>query len=198
MIMKANKTKTNLAMGLFLTLVIGVIAYILIKVDGILKKIITPIAHKLQMENIFGELTITILAILSIVILIFVLGFISELPSFSRYKEKMEEFFLKIYPPLSYLKVMADEKLHIERVKADWKPVLALIDNRYLPSFVVEENEEWVTLSVLYVPKSDPMEILIVRKDATQLIPMTTAQMLHNNRLYGMGHLSLIPSALKK
>ena len=196
--MKANKTKTKLAMGLFLTLVIGVIAYILIKVGGILKKIISPIAHKLQMENIFGELTITFLAILSIIILVVVLGFISELPSFSRYKEKMEDLFLKIYPPLSYLKMMADEKLQVETVKADWKPVLALIDNRYLPSFVVEENEEWVALSVLYVPKSDPMEILIIRKDTTQLIPMTTAQMLHNNRLYVRGHLSLKLSASKK
>jgi hypothetical protein len=194
MIMNANKTKTNLAMGLFLTMAIGVIAYILIKVDDILKKIITPIAHRLKMENMFGELTITILAILAIIILIIVLGFLSELPSFSRYKEKMEDLFLKIYPPLSYLKVMADEKLQVERMKADWKPVLALIDNRYLPSFVIEENEEWITLSVLYVPKSDPMEILIIRKDATQLIPMTTTQMLHNNRSYGRGHLSLIAS----
>ncbi len=83
-------------------------------------------------------------------------------------------------------------------MKADWKPVLALIDNRYWPSFIIEENEEWVTLSVLYVPKSDPMEILIARKDETPMIPMTTNQMLHNNRLYGKGHLSLIPSASKK
>ena len=196
--MKANKTKTNLAMGLFLTLVIGVIAYILIKVDGILKKIITPIAHKLQMENIFGELTITFLAILAIIILVVVLGFISELPLFARYKEKMENLFLKIYPPLSYLKMMADEKLHVESVRADWKPVLALIDNRYLPAFIIEENDEWVTLSILHVPKSDPMAILIVPKDATQLIPLTSTQMHHNNRFFGKGHLSLIPSASKK
>ena len=196
--MKANKTKTNLAMGLFLTLVIGVIAYILIKVDGILKIIITPIAHKLQMENIFGELTITFLAILAIIILVVALGFISELPSFSRYKEKMEALFLKIYPPLSYLKMMADEKLHVESVRADWKPVLALIDNRYMPAYIIEEDDEWVTLSVLYVPKSDPMVILIVPKDATQLIPLTATQMHHNNRFFGKGHLSLIASASKR
>ena len=36
--MNANKTKTNLAMGLFLTMAIGVIAYILIKVDGYFEK----------------------------------------------------------------------------------------------------------------------------------------------------------------
>ncbi len=193
--MKANKTKTNLAMGLFLTLVIGVIAYILIKVDCILNKIITPVAHKLQMENIFGELTITFLAILAIIILVVVLGFISELPSFSRYKGKMENLFLKIYPPLSYFKMMADEKLHVESVRADWKPVLALIDNRYMPAYIIEEDDAWVTLSVLYIPKSDPMVILIVPKDATQLIPRTATQMHYNSRFFGKGHLSLIASA---
>ena len=88
---------------------------------------------------------------------------------------------------------MAEEKLKMDTSRSDWRPVLALVDDQYLPAFIIEENQEWLTLSVLYVPKSDPMEILIVRKDAVQCIPITTEQMLQNNRLFGKGHLSLIP-----
>lgn len=193
--MKAAKIKKTFVMGLFITLVLVIIAYILTRVGGFLKKLIIPIAHQLGMENVLGEFTIIILAILAIIILIFVLGFISLLPSVSMYKDKMEDLLLKIYPPLSYLKVMEDENLKLEKARADWKPVLALMDDQYWPAFIIEENEEWVTLSVLYVPKSNPRKILIARKDSIQCIPMTTMQMLHHNRLYGKGHLSLIPSS---
>ncbi len=196
--MKATKLKEAFAIGMVITLILAVIAYILIKIGGILKKIIVPIAHQLGMQTDLGEITITILSILALIVLIFAFGFILMLPAVSKLKEKLEFLVLKIYPPLSYFKVMADEKLKVDSAMANWKPVLALMDDQYWPAFIIEENEEWVTLSVLYVPNSDPMEILIARKDDTPMIPMTTKQMLHHNRLYGKGHLSLIPSASKK
>jgi hypothetical protein len=196
--MKENKVKTAFALGLVIILFLAAISYVLFKLGGLLKPVINPIAHKLGMQNDLGEVAITLLAILAIVILVFVLGWIALLPSVSVYKNKLENLLLKIYPPLNYLKVMADEKLKVDTARSGWKPVLALVSDQYLPAFIIEENEEWLTLSVLYVPNSDPMEVLIARKDSIQYIPMTTEQMLQNNRLYGKGHLSLIPPDSKK
>jgi hypothetical protein len=193
--MKETKIKTAFALGLVITLALAAISYVLIRLVGFLKPVITPIAHKMGMQNDLGEIAITLLAILAIVVLVFILGYLALLPSASVYKDKLEQQLLKLYPPLNYLKVMAEEKLKMDTSRADWRPVLALVDDQYLPAFIIEENQEWLTLSVLYVPKSDPMEILIVRKDAVQCIPITTEQMLQNNRLFGKGHLSLIPPA---
>lgn len=196
--MKETKIKTAFALGLVITLVLLIIFYILYRLGGLLKPVIIPIAHKLGMQNDLGEVALTLLGLLGIVILAFILGYIALLPAVSIYKQKFESLLLKIYPPLSYLKEMAGEKLQADSARQGWKPVLALMDDQYWPAFIIEENEEWVTLSVLYVPNSDPMEILIARKDSTPLIHMTTKQMMHHNRSYGKGHLSLIPPASKK
>jgi hypothetical protein len=196
--MNAYKIKTTFALGLVITLVLAIISYILFRLGGLLKPVISPIAHKLGMQNDIGEVAITLLAILFIIFLVFVLGWIALLPAVSRYKNKFEDLLLKIYPPLNYLKAMEEERLKVNTERDGWKPVLALMYDQYWPAFIIEENEEWVTLSVLYVPNSDPMEVLIARKDETPMIPMTTKQMLHYNRLYGKGHLSLIPPDSKK
>jgi hypothetical protein len=196
--MKATKIRATFAIGLVITLVLAVISYILFRLGGVFKPVIVPIAHKLGMQNDLGEIAITLLAMAAMLILIFVLGSIALLPSVSVYKDQFERVLLKIYPPLSYLKTMEEEKLKVNTERAGWKPVLALMYDQYWPAFIVEENEEWVTLSVLYVPNSDPMEVVIARKADTPMIPMTTKQMLHYNRAYGKGHLSLIPPTTKK
>ena len=124
--MNPYKTKTNLAwvwslpwsLRLFLIFLSGGWPF---------KAIITPIAHKLGMQNDFWRISDHFLAILCIIILVFVLGFISLLPSVSKYKEKMETCCLKIYPPLNYLKAMGMRKIKGRiRRRAGWKPVLAL------------------------------------------------------------------------
>lgn len=196
--MKETKIKTAFALGLVITLILTAISYVLFKLGSVLKPVISPIAHKLGMQIDIGEVAITLLAIMFIILLVFVLGWIALLPAVSKYKNKFEDLLLKIYPPLNYLKAMEEERLKVNTERDGWKPVLALMYDQYWPAFIIEENEEWVTLSVLYVPNSDPMEVLIARKDETPMIPMTTQQMLHYNRLYGKGHLSLIPPDSKK
>lgn len=47
--MKATKLKEAFAIGMVITLVLAIIAYILIKIGGELGKIIIPIAHQLGM-----------------------------------------------------------------------------------------------------------------------------------------------------
>jgi hypothetical protein len=196
--MKKTKIRTAFALGLVITLVFTVIFYILFRLGGLLEPVIIPIAHKLGMQNDLGEIAVSLLGLLFIVVIVFVLGWIALLPAVSKYKNKFETLLLKIYPPLNYLKAMEEERLKVDTERAGWKPVLALMYDQYWPSFIVEENEEWVTLSVLYVPNSDPMEVVIARKADTPMIPMTTKQMLHYNRAYGKGHLSLIPPTPKK
>jgi len=193
--MKSARLTNVFVWGTVVTLVIAIIIYLLIKIIGFLEQIIGPVAKKLGMENVFGEITITILAILAIIIIIFILGTISSMPFISNYRQKFEDMLLKLYPPLSYFKVMADEKLNVQSASGGWKPVLALMDDQYWPAFITEENEEWVTLNVVYAPNSDPMELLIARKDSLHYIPMTTQQMFAINRMYGKGFISMIPTS---
>jgi len=191
--MKSAKLKNVFVWGLVVTVVIAAVIYILIKVIGFLEVFIAPIAKRLGMANLFGEITITILSIVAIIVIMFILGAITSMPFISRYRQKFEDLLVRLYPPLSYFKVMADEKMNVQSASGNWKAVLALIDDQYWPAFITEENEEWATLNVVYAPNSDPMEVLVARKDSLHCIPMTTKQMFAINRMYGKGFISMLP-----
>jgi len=142
-VMNLTNLKRTFVIGMIVTLVLEIIVYYLIKVVGVFENLIAPITHRLGMENVFGKITITFLAILTIIILAFILGSIYILPSVSRYKDKLENFLFNLYPLLNYFKVMTDEKFQVDSVRENWKSVLALIDDQYMPAFIIEENDEW-------------------------------------------------------
>jgi hypothetical protein len=91
---------------------------------SVVKPLIAPVIHRLGIEDVFGEITLTFLTILIIIALAFILGSISLLPRVYRYKDKIEDFLLKIYPPLNYLKVITDEKFQVDSAREEWKSVL--------------------------------------------------------------------------
>jgi hypothetical protein len=56
------------------------------------------------------------------------------------------------------------------------------------------KNDEWVTWNI---PNSDPIEILIVRKDSIQCLPMSMKEMFDITGCSGDALASLISSASK-
>ena len=194
--MNFTKLKKVFVMGAIIVAIMAVLAYILVIVYIDLAKLVTPLAHSLGIENVFGEITITIVVLLSILILIFITGYLILLPFFSGFRNKLEDFLINIYPPLNYLKVLTDEQLQLNSERANWKPVLALVDGKYCPAFIVEENDEWVTLSIVNVPNSDPIQLSIVEKKSIQFLPVAMKQMLKMNSAFGRGYLSMISSSL--
>jgi len=92
---------------------------------------------------------------------------------------------------------MAEEKLHLESATSNWKPILVHKDEEYWPAYLIEENEEWVTLALMKIPSTDPLGMMIIRKRAIQYSPIPMEKMHHYNKAFGKGYLTLIPSISK-
>jgi hypothetical protein len=114
------------------------------------------------------------------------------LPFVSKYKNYLEEWILNIFPSLNHLKLMAADKLRLENATTNWKPVLVFKDEQYWPAFIIEENEEWITLALVKIPGTEPSGMLITRKNQLQYSPITMDQMHHFNKQFGKGYISLI------
>jgi hypothetical protein len=190
--MHFSKLKNIFVRGIALALPLIVVGYILKKVVEVFEKIVAPIAKQFGVEKIFGEITVTLLAIVVVIILIFFLGLLMYLPFVSKYKDYLEEWILKIFPSLNHLKLMAADKLRLENATTNWKPVLVFKDEQYWPAFIIEENEEWITLALVKIPGTEPSGMLITRKNRLQYSPITMDQMHHFNKQFGKGYISLI------
>jgi hypothetical protein len=193
-----TKLKKVFFRGIALALPLVVVGYILKKVMEVFEKLITPIAKQFGVEKMFGEITVTVIAILALAVLVFLLGLLMYLPFVSRYKNHMEEWILKIFPSLNHLKLMAEDKLNIESATAKWKPVLVCKDNQYWPAYIIEEDIEWITLAQIKTPTTEPGSMLIIRKGLISYSPITMDQMHHFNKEFGKGYLSLINKPVTK
>lgn len=178
--------------GFTLAVPLMVIFYVLARVIIALEKLIGPLAEKLNITRIFGEITLTILASIVLLFLIFVLGILMYIPFVSRLKDVMEDWVLRLVPSLNQLKLLAKEKFEVENEKASWKSVLVLRDNEYSPAYVTEENDQWVSIAFIKAPHGSAEDMIVVRKTEIEYkeVPMTT---LHRvGRQYGKGLISLV------
>jgi hypothetical protein len=187
-----TKLKKVFVRGIALALPLVVVGYILNKAIEVFEKLVSPIAHQFGVEKIFGEITVTILAILVLALLILLLGLLMYLPVISRYKNYLEEWILKIFPSLNHLKLMAEDKLNLESATTKWRPVFVNKDNQYWPAYIIEEDNEWITLAQVKTPSTEPGNMLIIRKDLINCSPITMEQMHHYNKEFGKGYLSLV------
>jgi hypothetical protein len=87
---------------------------------------------------------------------------------------------------------MAVEKMDLDNATTNWKPILLLKGDQYLPAFIIEENNEWITLALAKAPSTEPKDMLIVKKSSISYKEISMKQMSDFNKQFGKGYLSVI------
>ena len=179
--------------GLALAIPLGVVVYVFMKLVEVFEKLIKPLTEKLGIEKILGELTLTTLAILILILIIFVLGLLMRVSFISRLEKSVDGLVTKLIPTLHQFKVMAAEKLDLDNEVNDWKPVMVLHEEKYFPAFIIEEQDDRITL---YVIKGTSIhedgEILITSKSEVILSEITANDIHRCSKQFGKGYLELI------
>ncbi|HLO79508.1 MAG TPA: hypothetical protein VK166_01035 [Chitinophagaceae bacterium] len=190
--MASFSLKRTIGRGIALALPLAIVVYVLYKFIKIFEKIMAPIANKFGIEHALGEITLTFFAILAILAIIFLLGLLMQISVVADVRKYVEGWILKFVPSLNHLKLMAAEKMDLDNATLNWKPVLLLKGDQYLPAFIIEENNEWVILGIAKAPGTEPKDMLIVKKNSVSYKEITMKQMHDCNKQFGKGYLSVI------
>jgi uncharacterized membrane protein len=192
--MNTVKFKTILGRGLALAIPVAIVLFVFIRIIGILKKVIAPLAADMGIQRIWGELTLTVFAIILIVLIILLLGMLMQITVVSTVRTQVEDIILKFVPSLNQLKLMAADSLDLDTEENTWRPVLLYTKEKakYNPAFIVEEDEEMITLFLCLETNIRKGEILIVNKEKISLIPITFTELHRCSRAAGKGYLEII------
>ena len=89
-------------------------------------------------------------------VLAFLLGLLIQVKMIANLKGDVEAVVLKFIPSLNHLKLMAAERLNADDTVLNWKPVLVLKGDSCFPAYILEENDDWITLATVKLPNTDP------------------------------------------
>ncbi|WCT14690.1 hypothetical protein [Mucilaginibacter jinjuensis] len=195
-----NAFKKALGRGLALAIPLAIVLYVFAKIVGVFTKIIAPVAHKIGVAHVLGELTLTIFAIILIILIILFLGLLMRIAVVATIREQVEDIILKFVPSLNQLKLLAADTLDLEDAETTWRPVLLYVKEKgkYSPAFVVEEDDDRVTLFVLFETAMQKGEVAVYDKDRITLTPLSFTQLHAANRAAGKGFLALIKAHQEK
>nr|WP_214460634.1 hypothetical protein [Flavihumibacter fluvii] len=190
--MSAFSIRRTIGRGIALALPLAIAVYVLYRSIRIFEKILAPVANTFGVDHVLGELTLTFFAILAILFIIFLLGLLMQVSFVANMRRYIEGWILKFVPSLNHLKLMAAEKLDLENAVTNWKTILFLKGDQYIPGFIIEESNEWITIAIAKAPETEPKDMLIIKKDSVSYIEITMKQMHDFNKQFGKGYLSLI------
>jgi len=192
--MSKVKFKTVLGRGIALAVPVAIVLYVFLRVVDLLKKAISPIATGLGVQRIWGELTLTVFAIILIVLIILLLGLLMQITVVATIRTRVEDIILKFIPSLNQLKLMAADNLDLDTEEITWRPILlyTIEKAKYNPAFIVDEDEEMVTVFLCLEPNIRKGEILMVKKDKVNIIPITFNELHKCSRAAGKGYLEII------
>lgn len=186
--------KKIFASGLALAIPLGIVFYLFLKFVGLFEKLIEPIAHKLGIQNILGELTISILAILLLLIIIFLLGLLMRFDLVKSIQGGIRDMILRFIPSLNQLQLMASQKLDIELAVQNWKPVLLQKGDEFIPAYLIEEGKDLLTFALVKGPDTSPDSLFITHKGSVSFQSISFEQLKKYNRQFGKGYQSIITS----
>ena len=184
--------KSTIFRGIALGFPLSVVLYVLYKFIKIFEKLIGPIAKKFEIERIFGEITLTFFAVLAMLAIAFLLGLLMRITLIANIKGEVESLVLKLIPSLNHLKLMAAERLNADITDVNWKPVLVLKGDQCFPAYILEENEEWITLATVRMPNTDPGGMMLIKQSSITCIPITMKEMRVCNKQFGKGYINKI------
>ena len=184
--------KRTIIHGVALALPLAVVLYVVIHFFQVFEKIMLPVAKIVNVKGFIGEMVLTILAILCMMVIVFVLGLLMQFSFIASSRIYLEEIILKMVPSLNHLKLLADEKLMTGEAISNWKPVLMENEEGIIPAYLIEETTELATFSKIKSPGIEAGEIVIVRKDRSRYTEISMSQLRVFNKQFGKGYITLI------
>lgn len=146
--MKKINFKQTFINGLFLALPLLAIFYIGIKIVRIIEEIISPLAQKIGIQHLLGELTLTVFALVILLIFFLILGVLLHMNLLRELNKQLESVAYKLIPRLYKVKALTSENGE-QTFSKGWKPILLKDDESWVPAYITEENETWV---IVYIP----------------------------------------------
>ena len=186
------KFRRTLGRGIALAIPVVIIVYVFIRVIVLFKSVIAPTAQKMGISNIWGGITLTVFAIVILLVFILLLGMLMQIRLVSSMSNQVESIIFRFVPSLNQLKLMAADKLDIDSFQNTWKPVVLFLENKYNAAFVVEEDEELITLFVCKGVSLNEGEIVTTAKSEVKIIPAQYSDLQRCSKAFGKGYLSLI------
>jgi len=175
----SRPTKSIIIGGLFLIIPLLVL---IILVKHALELIVPPVRKMVDYFNIhsiFGAATVTILAVLCIILLCFLSGVLLRKGIVNEWGEKMEEQLFFLFPSLQMLKykmISDEDALAVTRKR--WRSILLKEDSHFIIAFITNEDENgFLSLYIPDAPKMDAGEIRLIKKTDCEFkeISMKTA-----------------------
>jgi uncharacterized membrane protein len=191
-----KKIKQIIGDGLTLAIPLVVIFYVLHKAHQVLKEGIGPLTERLGIHELFGKLTLSILAIIVMILIVVAMGLLMQFAMVNRLREEVEKLVFKFMPSLKQVNAMVADKLDLEGASTSWKPVVLREPEGLHFAFLVEEKEG---IGVFYVVKGrsiKEVELLILES------PNYTYKQVEGNEMrkvlgnFGVGSPELIRKAL--
>lgn len=190
--MKSFSISRTIIRGLALAIPLAIIFYVFFRVIEIIEKIISPLAKKLGVMHIFGEITITILDIIVLLLMCFLLGLLVQVRAVEKFRLYIQEKILYFIPSLHHLKMMADDKMQTEKTEDQWKAVLISQFGDYWPAYIVEEKDDWIAYVRVEVPTAKPGKFFIAKKSEVTYVEISMSEMRHLNRHFGKGYIDIL------
>ena len=189
MIMK--KLKQIIGDGLAITIPVLVILYVFHKAHQVLQVGISPIVEKLGIDNVFGKVTLAILAALALVAIIMVMGLLMRFAIMRSVRIALENLVLRFFPFLNEFKAMMADRLEREGDEA-WKSVALRHDDEIHFAFLVEETGEYGTFLVLKGRHAADGEMTIFEKGSYTYQVVDTTEMEKSIKRFGAGASALL------
>jgi hypothetical protein len=184
--------KKTIISGITLALPLSVIGYVVFRIIGIFEKIISPFAKSIGVDTVFGEITLTVLAIFTLLVIAFILGLFMRFSIIFNIRKQLETMALQVVPSLNHLKLLAVEKLDMENATTNWKPVLVKKGEEYLPAYIIEETADWISIAKVKAPTIQPGDTITIKKTAIQYTEISMNEMRDCSKQFGKGYISLI------
>lgn len=190
--------KATLVGGIFFILPLTVIILILGKSFKMAHQIIYPIATRLTISKIAGIETARLMAILLIIILCLLFGFIARTHAVKRGVTWMEDKFLSKFPGYIMLKSISQSALGVES-RHEFEPIVAHIEETWQLGFCVEKlDDSRVVVFLPGAPNADSGPVLVLEGDKVQRLNIPADMVRKLIRHIGVGTKDILESKGEK
>jgi len=181
-----KKLKQIIGDGLAITIPLIVIIYVLHKAHQVLQVGIAPIAEKIGIHNLFGKVTLAVLATMVMLAIILFMGLLMRFSIMRSVRIAMENLVFRFFPFLNEFKAMMADRLESEGDEA-WKSVALYHGDEIQFAFLIEETEAHGTFLQLKGRHAADGELVILEKGTYHYKILSASEMERSVKRFGIG-----------
>ena len=190
--------KTTLIGGLFFIIPIVLLVYLIGKVIGIFRKMVAPIADKIDFSLLGGEMTSRIIATIVLLLVCFIGGLFAKTKIANQLKEWVEDNILSNIPGYTLLKGMSETAVGLESNNLK-EVVLVDIEEVWQIGFLMERLDD--DLNAVFIPGApNPMSgnVVFVKWDRLKKLDIQGINAMKIARKLGVDSKKILKGKMNK